>query len=172
MGVPRPGSYFLCNYFSDAHALFNVIIKIENYKIYFNMFLNKSQLVTLNTTLRLHNNDNWHKDEWIDDWSVNRWHSKQWAMHNRHWTTIHSTNWKLTSLFQSLLRRVNSNVCQGHSRVGVHMVGGSNIKIKPEWLVCSIIWLPRIIYKIIKIIQLIIIIILLFCGCIVLEFSN
>ena len=30
------------------------------------MFLIKSQLVTLNTTLRLHNNDNWNKDEWID----------------------------------------------------------------------------------------------------------
>ena len=53
-----------------------------------------------------------------------------------------------------------------------HMVGGSKIKIKPEQLVYSIIWMPRIIYKIIKIIQLIIIIILLFYGCIVLEFSN
>ena len=32
--------------------------------------------------------------------------------------------------------------------------------------------MPRITYKIIKIIQLIIIIILLFYGCIVLEFNN
>ena len=41
------------------------------------MFLIKSQLVTLNARLRLHNNDNWHKDEWIDDWSMNRSHNKQ-----------------------------------------------------------------------------------------------
>ena len=53
-----PGSYFLYNYFSNTHPLLNVVIKIENYKIYFCMFLIKSQLVTLNTTLRLHNNDN------------------------------------------------------------------------------------------------------------------
>ena len=53
-----PGSYFLYNYFSNAHPLLNVVIEIENYKISFSMFLIKSQLVTLNTTLRLHNNDN------------------------------------------------------------------------------------------------------------------
>ena len=33
-GVPMPGSYFLPNYFSNAHPLLNVVIKIENYKIY------------------------------------------------------------------------------------------------------------------------------------------
>ena len=48
------------------------------------MFLIKSQLVTLNTKLRLHNNDNWYKDEWIDDLSMNRSHNKQLTMHNRH----------------------------------------------------------------------------------------
>ena len=58
VGVPRPGSYFLYNYFSNAHRILNVVIKIENYKIYFSMFLIKSQLVTLNTTLRRHNNNN------------------------------------------------------------------------------------------------------------------
>ena len=58
-----PGPYFLYNYFSNTLPLLNVVIKIENYKIYFTIFLIKSQLVTLNTTLRLHNNDNWHKDE-------------------------------------------------------------------------------------------------------------
>ena len=32
-GVPRPGSYSLYNYFSNAHAILSIIIKIENYKI-------------------------------------------------------------------------------------------------------------------------------------------
>ena len=32
-GVPNPGSYSLYNYFSDAHPLLSIIIKIENYKI-------------------------------------------------------------------------------------------------------------------------------------------
>ena len=45
-GVPRPGPYSLYNYFSDAHPILNKTIKIENYKIYFCMFLIKSQLVT------------------------------------------------------------------------------------------------------------------------------
>ena len=58
-----PGSYSLCNYFSNTHPILNIIIKIENYKIHFCMFLIKSQLVTLNTTLRFHNNDNLYKDE-------------------------------------------------------------------------------------------------------------
>ena len=53
-----PGSYFLFNYFSDTHPLLNVVIKKENNKISFSIFLIKSQLVTLNTTIRLHNNDN------------------------------------------------------------------------------------------------------------------
>ena len=46
VGVSRSGSYSLYNYFSDAHPILNIIIKIENYKIYFCMFLNKSQLAT------------------------------------------------------------------------------------------------------------------------------
>ena len=45
-GVPRPGSYSLYNYFTDAHPILNIIIKIENYKIFFCMFLITSQLVT------------------------------------------------------------------------------------------------------------------------------
>ena len=51
-GVPRPGPYFLYHYFPNTHPLLNVVFKIENYKMYFSMFLIKSQLVTLNTTLR------------------------------------------------------------------------------------------------------------------------
>ena len=42
------------------------------------------------------------------------------------------------------------------------MVGGSKVEIKPEPLVYSIMGRPRIIYKIIKIFQFIVIIILLF----------
>ena len=45
-GVPRPESISLYNYFSDAYPILNIIIKIENYKIYFCMFLIKSQLAT------------------------------------------------------------------------------------------------------------------------------
>ena len=33
VGVPRPGSYSLYNYFTNAHPLTSIIIKIENYKI-------------------------------------------------------------------------------------------------------------------------------------------
>ena len=33
MGVPRPGSYSLCNYFTNAVQLISNIIEIENYKI-------------------------------------------------------------------------------------------------------------------------------------------
>ena len=33
VGVPRPGSYSLYNYFSNAHPILSIIIKIENYKI-------------------------------------------------------------------------------------------------------------------------------------------
>ena len=32
-GVPLPGSYSLYNYFSNAHPILSIIIKIENYKI-------------------------------------------------------------------------------------------------------------------------------------------
>ena len=45
-GVPMHGSCSPYNYFSNAHPMLNIIIKIENYKIYFCMFLIKSQLVT------------------------------------------------------------------------------------------------------------------------------
>ena len=33
VGVPRPGSYSLYNYFSNAHPILSIIIEIENYKI-------------------------------------------------------------------------------------------------------------------------------------------
>ena len=33
VGVPRPGSYSLYSYFSKAHHILSIIIKIENYKI-------------------------------------------------------------------------------------------------------------------------------------------
>ena len=32
-GVPSPGSYSLYNYFTDAHPLLIIIIKLKNYKI-------------------------------------------------------------------------------------------------------------------------------------------
>ena len=32
-GVPRSGSYSLYNYFSNAHPILSMIIKIGNYKI-------------------------------------------------------------------------------------------------------------------------------------------
>ena len=38
-GVPRPGSYFLYNYFTNTVPLISNIIEIENYKMYFSMFL-------------------------------------------------------------------------------------------------------------------------------------
>ena len=37
-GVLRHGSYSLYNYFPDTHPILAIIIKIENYKIYFCMF--------------------------------------------------------------------------------------------------------------------------------------
>ena len=40
--VPMAGSYSLYNYFPNAHPILSIIIKIENYKIYFCMFLFKS----------------------------------------------------------------------------------------------------------------------------------
>ena len=33
VGVPRPWSYSLYNYFTNVHPLLIIIIKIENYKI-------------------------------------------------------------------------------------------------------------------------------------------
>ena len=58
-----PGTYFLYNYFSNAHPLFNVIIDIKIYTIYLSMFLTKSQLDNVNTILRHHHYDNRHKHE-------------------------------------------------------------------------------------------------------------
>ena len=52
--------------------------------------------------------------------------------------------------FHSLLRRVNSNISQGHSRVLGHMVGVSKIKIMPKHVVYMFMGMSRIIYKIIK----------------------
>ena len=48
------------------------------------------------------------------------------------------------------LKEGNSNICQGHSIVWGHMVGGSKIKIKPEHVVYRFMGMSRIIYKIIK----------------------
>ena len=83
-GVPRPGTYFMYNYFSNAHQLCQVIIAIKIYKIYFSMFLFKSQRDNVNTTLRLHYYDNRHKYERLHDWSMNRAYNEQLTMHNRH----------------------------------------------------------------------------------------
>ena len=58
-----PGTYFLYNYFSNTHPLCQVIIAIRIYKIYFIMFLIKSQLDNVNTTLRHHYHDNRYIDE-------------------------------------------------------------------------------------------------------------
>ena len=33
VGVPRPGSYSLCSYISNAHPIIGLIIEIENYKM-------------------------------------------------------------------------------------------------------------------------------------------
>ena len=52
----------------------------------------------------------------------------------------------------SLLRRVNTNVCQVHSRVRGHMVEGSKVKRKPEHVAYTIMEKSRLIYKIIKLI--------------------
>ena len=41
-GVPKPGSYSLYNYFTATHPILSIIITIENYKIWFCMFLIKS----------------------------------------------------------------------------------------------------------------------------------
>ena len=41
-GVARPGSYSLYNYFSNALPILAILIKIENYKIYFCMLLIKA----------------------------------------------------------------------------------------------------------------------------------
>ena len=32
-GVPKPGSYWLYNYFPNTHPILSIIIKVENYKI-------------------------------------------------------------------------------------------------------------------------------------------
>ena len=58
-----PGTYFLYNYFSNAHPICQVIITRKIYKIYFSMLLIISQLDNVNTTLRLHCYDNRHIDE-------------------------------------------------------------------------------------------------------------
>ena len=33
VGVPRPGSYSLYNYFTNTHPLISILIEIENYEI-------------------------------------------------------------------------------------------------------------------------------------------
>ena len=61
LGVPRPGTYFLYNYFLNTHPICQIPIRI--YKIYFSMFLMISQLDNVNTKLRLHYYDDRHIDE-------------------------------------------------------------------------------------------------------------
>ena len=63
VGVPRPGTYSLYNYFPNALPLIQVINLFKIYKINFIMFCIKSQLDIVNTTLRLHHYDNRHKHE-------------------------------------------------------------------------------------------------------------
>ena len=44
IGVPRPGPYYICNYFSHAHPIFYVINYLSFDKITFSMILIKYQL--------------------------------------------------------------------------------------------------------------------------------
>ena len=75
------------------------------------MFLIKSQLDNVNTTLRLHHYDNRHKHEWL----LNK-------------TIDHTRVIQLNFWFHSLLRRVKTNKCHIHLRVWGHMVGGLTLK--------------------------------------------
>ena len=98
---------------------------------------------------------------------MNRWLNnaqatpQQWAIHNRHWTTIQSLSWQSTKTTQSLSRRATTNICQVHPRAREHKARWSKVKIKPECQAHTMMGQPRSIYKIIKIIQFIVIIILL-----------
>ena len=60
VGVPRPGPYYIYNYFSNAHPIFCIIYNLKFDKITFSMILIKYQLVHVNTTTILHLYDNRH----------------------------------------------------------------------------------------------------------------
>ena len=53
-GVPRPGPYYIYNYFSNAHPIFCIINYLRFDKITFSMILIKYQLVLVETTAILY----------------------------------------------------------------------------------------------------------------------
>ena len=53
-GVPRPGPYYIYNYFSHTHPIFCIINNLSFDKITFSMILIKYQLVLFETTTILH----------------------------------------------------------------------------------------------------------------------
>ena len=53
-GVPRPGPYYIYNYFSHKHPLFHIINYLSFDKITFSMILIKYQLDLFETTTILH----------------------------------------------------------------------------------------------------------------------
>ena len=59
-GVPRPGPYYVYNYFSNTHPIFFIINYLRFGKITFSMILFKYQLVHVNTTTILHLYDDRH----------------------------------------------------------------------------------------------------------------
>ena len=78
---------------------------------------------------------------------------------------IHSLGHSVRQLqFHSLLRWVKTKISQVHPGVWGLIGGGSNIKITYQWLVYSFLGMSGLIYKIIKIFQNGIIIILLLYG--------
>ena len=54
VGVPRPGPYYIYNYFSKSHPIFCIINYLKFDKITFSMILIKYQLVLVETTTILH----------------------------------------------------------------------------------------------------------------------
>ena len=54
VGVPKPGSYYIYNYFSHAHPLFYIITYLRFDKITCSMILIKYQLDLFETTTILH----------------------------------------------------------------------------------------------------------------------
>ena len=65
------------------------------------MFLIKSQLDNVNTTLILHYYDNRHKDEWIDNWSMNRSHNEQSTIGINYYE---ANSWQLTLILSFPLK--------------------------------------------------------------------
>ena len=62
-GVPRPGPYYIYNYFSNACPIFCIINHLRFDKITFSMILIKYQLVLVETTTILHLYDDRHYHE-------------------------------------------------------------------------------------------------------------